>query len=164
MRYVIRAISIFATEKLKTEPAEVLELAIPGSGLWQERKRKFIDTDDYTIMITTVKRCQTLFPSGTWQTGQPRTQFLANVVCKWKKKKTVLTLSTEQRQTLFDRFTNILPRVIVSEILHCDSDVFLVARYGTVEDLTRLIVAGEAGLHVRDTRGWSLLHVSTKPT
>lgn len=56
-----------------------------------------------------------------------------------------------------------LPRVIVSEILHCESDVFLVARYGTVEDLTRLIVAGEAGLHVRDTRGWSLLHVSMKP-
>lgn len=95
MRYVIRATSICGTETLGTEPAGVPELVIPGRALWQERKRKTIDTDDYTIVITTVKRRQTLFPSGTWQTDQLRKEFLANVVCKWKKKRTMLTISTE---------------------------------------------------------------------
>jgi len=153
---------ISATEILGTEPAGLLELAVPGVALWQERKKKIIDTDDYTIMITTVKRRQTLLSCGTWQTDQLRKEFLANVACKWKRKKIMLTISTEQRQTLFDRFTNMIPRAIVSNILHCESKVFDVARYGSVEDLTRLIVAGEAGLHVRDTHGWSLLHVSVQ--
>ena len=147
-----------------TEPAGILELAVPGIALWQERKKKIIDTDDYTIMVTTVKRRQALLPSGTWQTDQPRKEFLANVACKWKKRKAMLTISTEQRQTLFERFTNMLPRVIVSEILHCEAEVFLVARNGSVEDLARLIVAGDASLHIRDARGWSLLHVGTYAT
>ncbi|KAJ4118759.1 hypothetical protein NW768_010820 [Fusarium equiseti] len=83
----------------KSEPAVILELAVPGSVLWQERKRKVIDTDDYTIMMTTVKRRQTLLSPGSWQTDQPRKEFLATVA-----------------------------------------------------------FAGDASLHIRDTRGWSLLH------
>jgi hypothetical protein len=139
----------------------VLKSITKGTSLSQERKRRTIDTDDGTLSITTIRRRRKLSTLSLDPCKHDRhgKEFLADLTYKSKTKKKMLTLSVNQGQLLLDRFTSMLPRVVVSNILPNDSLVFEVAYDGSVGDLRRLLVEGKASLHDRDQDGWSLLHV-----
>lgn len=128
----------------------------------QERKRKELHTNDAVITIATTKRREKLLfvsedapPNTLYGRG-----FCGSLSLKSKTKKKMVTLSVQQGQLLFDRFTSLLPRVIVCNILPNNSPVFVVVSKGSVEDLMRLIVESKASLDDHDEDGWSLLHVS----
>lgn len=96
---------------------------------------------------------------GTWVHDQHGQEFLAGLTYTSNTKKQMLALTVSQKQAVFDRFTSMLPRVIVSNILPLDSPVFEVAAHGSVKELMQWIVGGKTSLHDHDEEGWSLLHV-----
>lgn len=120
-----------------------------------------MDTDDNLLTVTTTKRQRRILPVSQNASDSELCGwgFLGTLTVKSKTKKKMITLSVNRSQLLFDRFTSMLPRVIVSQILPNDSHVFQVASYGSVQDLMRLIVENKASLHDHDENGWSLLHV-----
>nr|CEG05099.1 unnamed protein product [Fusarium clavum] len=134
----------------------------------QERKRKELHANDAVITVATTKRRErVLFVSEDSPADELYgREFRGSLTLKSKTKKKMVTLSVQQGQLLFDRFTSLLPRVIVCNILPNDSPVFEVASTGSVEDLMRLIVESKASLDDHDEDGWSLLHhaVGNLPT
>lgn len=134
----------------------------PQLAVFQERKRKEIHTNDAVITVATTKRREKLLLlSGDAPANELYGRgFCGSLTLKSKTKKKMVTLSVQQSQLLFDRFTSLLPRVIVCNILPNDSLVFEVASNGSVEDLMRLVVGNKASLDDHDEDGWSLLHVS----
>ncbi|KAF5637789.1 hypothetical protein F52700_4491 [Fusarium sp. NRRL 52700] len=155
---------IFSAQSLRvnqTEPMNSFKATEPGVGILQQRKRKEMETSDNVFTVITTKRRSKLLPTsqqapyselGGWG-------FLGNLTVKSKKKKKMITVSVNRDQLLFDRFTSMLPRVIVSQVLPNNSHVFQVASQGSVQDLMRLIVNNKASLHDHDENGWSLLHL-----
>ncbi|KAJ4003985.1 hypothetical protein NW752_010929 [Fusarium irregulare] len=131
--------------------------------VFQERKRKELHINDAVITVATTKRREKLLSgSEDTSTNEPCGRgFCGSLTLKSRTKKKMLTLHVQQGQLLFDRFTSLLPRVMVCNILPGSSKVFKVASNGSVEDLMRLIVENKASLDDRDEDGWSLLHVST---
>ncbi|KAJ4328886.1 hypothetical protein N0V84_000674 [Fusarium piperis] len=89
-------------------------------------------------------------------------EFTAKLVFKPKNAPTMLTVSVNQGQFLFDSFTSMLPQVTVNSILPRDSLVFQLASSGSVQELMALVAEGKASLHDHDADGRSLLHHSTK--
>lgn len=130
--------------------------------IFLERKRKELHTNDTIIAVATTKRREELlFVSEDAPTNELYgREFFGTLTLKSKTKKKMITLSVHQGQLLFDRFTSLLPRVIVCNILPNHSPIFRVASHGSVQDLMRSIVENKASLDDHDEDGWSLLHVS----
>lgn len=134
-----------------------------GTVLHQEQKRKVIDIGDGVVALTTTKRrwkdtrhCD----RATNNQKIHRREFTAKLVFKSKGTPTMLTLSVNQGQFLFDSFTTMLPEVTVNSILPRDSLVFQLASNGSIQQLMALVAEGKASLYDHDTDGKSLLHVS----
>ncbi|KAF5267160.1 hypothetical protein FOXYS1_1970 [Fusarium oxysporum] len=131
----------------------------------QERKRKAIETNDGVMTVMTAKRRRKPSSGIEREQGKSETRrdFLAKLTYTSKSTKKMLILSVNQGQLLFNRFTSMLPCVMVCNILPKDSPVFDTARNGSVQDLLQLIEGGKANIHDHDTDGWSLLHYSRTP-
>lgn len=134
-----------------------------GTVFHQEQKRKVIDIGDGVVTLTTTKRrrkhtkrCE----SAASNQATYLREFTAKLVFKSKSTPTMLTLSVNQGQVLFDSFTSMLPEVTVNSILPWDSLVFQLASNGSIQQLMALVAEGKASLHDHDTDGKSLLHVS----
>lgn len=121
-----------------------------------------MDTDDNLLTVTTTKRQRKVLPVSQNASDSEVCGwgFIGTLTVKSKTKKKMITVSVNREQLFFDRFTSILPRVIVCQILPNNSHVFQVASHGSVQDLMRLIFDNKASLHDHDENGWSLLHVS----
>ncbi|KAF5567427.1 hypothetical protein FNAPI_670 [Fusarium napiforme] len=155
---------IFSAQSLRVnqtgEPMNSFDATQPRVGILQQRKRKRMDTGDNVLTVTTTNRRKQPLPVAPNSPGREVCgwAFLANLTVRSKTKKKMITVSVHRGQLLFERFTSMLPRVIVCQILPNDSDVFQVASQGSVQDLMRLIVQKKASLHDHDENGWSLLH------
>ncbi|KAF5969095.1 hypothetical protein FCOIX_11063 [Fusarium coicis] len=154
---------VFSAQSLRvnqTEPMNSFEASEPRVGILQQRKRKEMDTGDNVLTVTTTKQRRKLLPASQNAADSDVCGwgFLGNLTVKSKTKKKMITVSVRRGQFLFDRFTSMLPRVIVCQILPNDSHVFRVASEGSIQDLMRLIVENKASLHDHDENGWSLLH------
>ncbi|KAF5230724.1 hypothetical protein FANTH_13716 [Fusarium anthophilum] len=147
---------------IQKESMNFIESMKPRAAIFQQRKRKEMDTGDNVLTVTTTKRQRKLLPvsQNTFESEVCGSGFLGSLTVKSKTKKKMITVSVNRSQLLFNRFTSILPRVIVCQILPNDSHVFQVASYGSVQDLMRLIVDNKASLHDHDENGWSLLHLT----
>ncbi|KAI9666004.1 MAG: hypothetical protein M1821_003939 [Bathelium mastoideum] len=134
-----------------------------GTFVDQQRKRKCIDIGNGVLSLVTNKRqrrnMQLQHQIGTQGKDNKIREFIANVMFISKDLRSIITLTINQRQTLYDSVSSI-PRLYVSNILPSNSLVFELAANGQVEDLKTLIADGKASLHDHDPRGWSLLHVS----
>ncbi|EEU37880.1 uncharacterized protein NECHADRAFT_88161 [Fusarium vanettenii 77-13-4] len=144
-------------------PLVLMNTMSQGTVLHQEQKRKVIDIGDGVVTLTTTKRrgkhkrhCENAASSQAIY----RREFTAQLVFKSKSTPTMLTLSVNQGQVLFDSFTSMLPEVIVNNILPCDSLVFQLTSNGSIQQLMTLVAEGKASLHDHDTDGKSLLHHS----
>ncbi|KAF5640084.1 uncharacterized protein FTJAE_4631 [Fusarium tjaetaba] len=154
---------IFSAQSLRvnqTEQMNSFEATEPRVGILQQRKRKEMDAGDNVLTVVTTKRRRNLLPVSQ---NAPHSEisgwgFLGNLTIKSKTKKKMITVSVNRSQLLFDQFTNMLPRVIVCQILPNNSHVFRVAAHGSVQDLMKLIVENKASLHDHDENNWSLLH------
>ncbi|RFN43296.1 hypothetical protein FIE12Z_12486 [Fusarium flagelliforme] len=144
----------------RREPTNSFEATTPHLAIFQERKRKELHTNDAVITVATAKRREKLlFVSEDAPANDLYSRgFCGSLTLKSKTKKKMVTLSVQQSQLLFDRFTSLLPRVIVCNILPNNSPVFNVASNGSVEDLMKLIVENKASLEDHDEDGWSLMH------
>jgi hypothetical protein len=148
----------------QAEPISSLDAIASQPAVFQERKRKELHIKDAVITIaTTYRREKVLLTTEDAPVNESYSRgFRGSLIFKSKAKKKMLTVSVQQGQVLFNRFTSLLPRVIVCNILPNNSPVFEVASEGSVEDLMRLIVENKASLDDHDENGWSLLHVSTQ--
>ncbi len=129
----------------------------PKFAIFQHKKRKEMDTGDNVLTVTTAKRRRQPLPlpRNTQDNEACGWGFLGNLTVKSKTKKKMISLSVNRGQLLFDRFTSMMPRVIVCQILPNNSHVFRVASEGSVQHLMRLIVDNKAILHDHDENGWS---------
>ncbi|KAF5716073.1 hypothetical protein FMUND_6524 [Fusarium mundagurra] len=127
-----------------------------------ERKRKAFETDDGVITVTTAKRRRKPPSEGENEKAKnkSRRDFLAKLTYTSKISKKMLSLTVNQGQLLFNRFSSMLPSIVVCNIKPQDSLVFDIARNGSIQDLLKLIEGGEANIHDHDAYGWSLLHHS----
>ena len=143
-------------------PTSSFKDTTPQLAIFQERKQKELHTNDTVITVATTKRREKLlFVSEDAPTDELYGRgFYGTLTLKSKTKKKMITLSVQQGQLLYDRFTSLLPRVIVCNILPNNSPVFRVASHGSVQDLMRLIVENKASLDDHDEDGWSLLHAN----
>ncbi|CAG7559085.1 unnamed protein product [Fusarium equiseti] len=144
----------------RREPTSPFDATTPHLAILQERKRKELHTNDAVITVATAKRREKLlFVSEDAPANDLYSRgFCGTLTLKSKTKKKMVTLSVQQSQLLFDRFTSLLPRVVVCNILPNNSPVFNVASNGSVEDLMKLIVENKASLDDHDEDGWSLMH------
>ncbi|KAF5573888.1 hypothetical protein FPANT_12072 [Fusarium pseudoanthophilum] len=155
---------IFSAQSLRVnqtgEPMNSFDATKPRVGILQQRKRKEMDTGDNVLTVTTAKRRKQRLPvsQNALDSEVCGWGFRGNLTIKSKTKKKMITVSVRRGQVFFDRFTSMLPRVIVCQILPNDSHVFRVASEGSIQDLMRLIVENKATLHDHDENGWSLLH------
>ncbi|EWG54109.1 hypothetical protein FVEG_12403 [Fusarium verticillioides 7600] len=154
---------IFSAQSLRVnqaEPMNSFEVTEPRVGILQHRKRREMDTGDNVLTVTTTNQRRKLLPASknAADSNVCGCGFLGNLTVKSKAKKKMITVSVRRGLVLFDRFTSMLPRVIVCQILPNDSHVFQVASEGSIQDLMRLIVENKASLHDHDENGWSLLH------
>ncbi|KAJ3540684.1 hypothetical protein NM208_g4949 [Fusarium decemcellulare] len=130
-----------------------------GMVIHHERKRKMIEIADGIVTLTASKRRRRLLePDDTNNKDSHGREFVSTLVFKPKNTNSMLTLSVNQGQVLFDSFTSMLPRITVSNILPTDSLVFKLAADGNVQDLIQLVSSGKASWHDHDTNGQSLLH------
>lgn len=147
---------------ISSGPLTSFEATASQIAVFQERKQREIQINDAVLTVRTTKQRGKLLlpPKNALVNDSHGRGFLGTLTLKSKTTKKMVTLSVQQSQILFDRFTSLLPRVIVSNILPNDSLVFEVASSGSVKDLTTLIAENKASLDDHDEDGWSLLHVS----